>query len=401
MTTVSNATHPAAGFDARSNTRGFANLTSGQVVNAKVLRKLDEQHYVVSLRGEVREARTDKALPVGESIDVVVVSASDKLQLRRIDQDIASGDQADISIAKFGEKITLLDQAQFYKREIDARELRVLQKAMDASEDSAGMMVSGFFLNKHGIAIEPNLLDQLYSLQKGVPFSTAADIPSATLQEQTTVADLAQSLRHSVDSHFSELVGPAVARQNAQAQNEVVTTASTEPDAQANLIIPSAGSEASDGSMDNQQGDRHLEASAIHQLLNQVDANGLGARYGTLPVLINGELVELELVMFKHQQKEGDVEPIKRLMMSIHTRSMGTISVSAEALNQRLLVNISAPSVEHAETLGAYSQDVKQLAERFGWIVDSVAYEVRPHGVSLARRVMEHSIRQGVIDHVW
>lgn len=399
MTAVSNSTHAASGLDASANTRGFANLTAGQVVNAKVLRKLDEQRYVVSLRGEVREAKAEKALPVGESIDVIVVSNVDGLQLRRMSSQQVPVASVDLSISALEDKTNLLDQAKFYKCEMTSSELRVLQKAMDVSDDAVGLMMSGFFLNKRGIAIEPQLLEQLHVLQKATTFSGDRDTPPAALR-QTSIADLAQSLRWPVDPRTGEVVSLATVRQRDLSQPEAANNVSVESDVQINLTVP-AHAETSGGSAEDQQGNRQPEAFALHQILNDVDANGLGVRYGTLPVLVNGELVELELVMFRHQQKQGDVEPIKRLVMSIHTQSMGTIAISAEALNQRLLVNISSSSVEHAETLGAYSEDVKQLAERFGWIVDSVAYEVRPHSKTLARRVMEHSVRQGVIDHVW
>jgi len=401
MTLVSHTSHAASGFQDRTSTRAFANLTVGQVVNAKVLRKLDEQHYMVSLRGETREARAEHALPVGESIAVVVVDASENLQLRRVEPELAQGNgsTSDLSISTLAERSDLHAQARFYKCDIDPRELRVLQDAMNASNDPKGMMLSGLFLNKNGVTIEPQLLHQLYATQfPRITSDRARDLTDA-VQQESTIANLAQSLRAAVESHSAEKSG--IAGTQVRMQHDVDLAATLNAAATADIMTsPPAVTTDSGSTADHGEG-RRDGSSALHELLSDVDVNGLGVRYGMLPVLINGELVELELVMFKHRQKEGDAEPIKRLMMSIHTEAMGTVSISAEALNSRLLVNISASSVEHAETLGAYSQDVKALAERFGWAVESVAYEVKPQSVTLARRVIEHSIRQGVIDHVW
>ena len=220
-------------------------------------------------------------------------------------------------------------------------------------------------------------------------------------QQPLTVGGLAQAMRAVVDTHAGEAASLTMVKATKAGDGKTLLSEVMQDTGTTQSPLLQEQQSAQNFNHDNTDQRNPASLTALHELLSDVDASGLGVRYGTLPALINGELVELELVLFKQRQTETGVEPIKRLVMSIHTQSMGTVWVSAESLNQRLLVNISAQTVEHAEALGSYAHDVKALAERLGWAVESVAYEVKPLGTSLAKKVMEHSIRQGVIDHVW
>jgi hypothetical protein len=405
---VPHALQSTVPFHGQVNSRGFSEFADGQIVSVKVLRRLNEQHYVVELRGQTREVQSEHVLPVGETIDAVVVSAADKLELRQLTNDKAvseSETSAAMSSLALPNQTDIASQANFYKCKLSKAELRTLQQAVDIAPDPNRMSLAGLFLSKRGMAIDPVMLQQLYAQQtiKVMPsLMSAAAVQQASKETDSTltVAGLAQALRSVIEIHAGEMMHSAAAPEKTlDASNSISNLASD------NTINSGALAEqvraADDAIKDNDTNRKPANITALHDLLSDVDANGLGVRYGTLPVLINGELVELELVMFKQRQKETDAHPVQRLVMSIHTQSLGTVSITAEALNQRLLVNISAETTDHAETLGTYARDVRALAERFGWAVESVAYEVKTQSAKLSQRVMEQSIRQGVIDHVW
>jgi len=410
MTAVSLATHPGVAYHGQVNGRAFKELTTGQIINVQVLRKVDEQHYVVALRGEVKEVQADHSLPVGQTIDAAVVSTTGRIELRQVAADRSNQDSVNMEVnagatplANALDEANVASQAQFYKCDLSNAELRTLQRAVNSSADPTATMLAGLFLNKRGIKIEPESLRQLMTLQLNEGTEAVKNaVAQKEIEPVLTVGDLAQAMRSVVDMHAGEIANVVNLRET-RGMGLSVDTSSPDVDAMQSSPMLLMAEQQSTGGANQDEGDsrKPITTSALHDLLSDVDTTGLGVRYGTLPVLINGELVELELVMFKHRQKETGAEPVKRLVMSIHTQSMGTVSISAESLDQRLLLNISAPTVEHAETLGAYAQDVKTLAQRFGWTVNSVAYDVKPHGVTLARKVMEHSVRQGAIDHVW
>ena len=409
---VSHALQHTTPFHGQVNSRGFSEFAAGQIVSVKVLRRLDEQHYVVELRGQTREVQSEHALPVGDTIDAVVVSAADKLELRQLTGDLANpknAAQAPLASLAIENQTDIVAQANFYKCKLDKLDLRTLQKAVETAKEPSNMVLAGLFLSKRGMPVDPLMLQQLYAVQTA-PATAMASVPATPDLQQNnkeaastlTVADLAQAMRTVVEIHAGEMMASVAAAAKKTETNVTTAVVSDLDEVNASsLTMQMHGTDVDDVEQNGDNNRKPASISALHDLLSDVDANGLGVRYGTLPVLINGQLVELELMLVKHRPKETDAEPVKRLVMSIHTQGLGTVSITAEALNEHLLINISAEKTEYAETLGNYANDVRALAERFGWSLQSVAYDVKTHSAKLAQRVMEHSIRQGVIDHVW
>lgn len=414
MTTIADSLHTSAPFHSQTSARGFSDFAAGEIVSAKVMEKLNERHYVVLLRGEVREVQSENHLQVGANINAVVVSVADKLVLRQVPiPSLTKGDPESAALIKSSllsltpDKVNdVATQADFYKLKLSNPERRLLQVAVNSSNDPDRMMLAGLFLSKRGLPIEPVALNQLYAVQqqsnnlKDIVFDKTRDAAIVSEGGSTTLGALAQAMRLVIDARSGEMSRIANSR-NPQIDIHVEKeTAPSGTDATTSLPLSMNDQRAAgDTTGDGKQNPRML--NELHELLSDIGPNGLGVRYGTLPVLINGELVELELVMFKHRQQQSDPTPIQRLVMSIHTDALGTVSITAESLNQRLLVTISAETTDHAETLGTYAGDVRALAERLGWTVESVAYDVRSQNVKLAQRVMQHAVRQGVIDHVW
>ena len=376
---------------------GSPEFMVGQTVNIKVQQRLDEQHYLAVMRGEVRKVYSERPLPVGETVDTVVVSVVDKLELRQIASESKSSMPAPDTqiVAKPTDYSDMRSVARFYRCNFTASELTTLQSAVDRAPNAEQMALAGLILNKRGIAVQPALLNALYDMQSGTHFlqglSESVDVERLTQAPFPTVAGLGQLMRQALQEQAS--VGQ---KDHDQPDTSMDIDAPTDTLSRGESIV---GAPIQTSSQDAGGDDRPRQQ--IFQLLNDLDTEGMGVRYGTLPVLIDGRLVELELVMFHQPPRDSLAAPLRRLVMSVHTNTLGTVQIAAEALNHRLMIKISSESLEHTEALATYVDEVSDLVRRFGWSLESVGYEVRTEGGRLAQRVIEHGVRQGVIDNVW
>lgn len=382
---------PAAG--GRNELNDFM---AGQMVSIKVQQRLDEQHYVVVLRGESRKVAAEKPLPVGETIDAIVVRAAEKLELRQVAAG-ATTTRADSPVMRqcIPNETDLVAMASFHKCELTLTDRTILQAAVDHARTPADMVMAGLFLNKRGLPLQPALLNALYALQGGaVNGGILLESVRATRVEAQpiTIRSLAQVFAQVLEID-SDLAG------------KEPTDASIETNAECSLDSSEGGIALTLGgdqrSAPDTSAGKHESRNVLARLLRDGDADGTGMRYGTLPLLIDGRLVELELVLLQQRQRESEPQPLRRLVMSIHTATLGIVEITAEALGNRLLIRISGETTDHAQAMAAYAAEVRTLAERFGWRPESVGYEVRTSGGRLARQVIEHTVRQGSIDHVW
>jgi hypothetical protein len=101
--------------------------------------------------------------------------------------------------------------------------------------------------------------------------------------------------------------------------------------------------------------------------------------YGTLPMLVAGQLVELDL--YSVSQKQGSPsDSVRRLILSLSSPGSSPVRVTAEASKGRLKVSV-ADTAGAAGAAGAASETfedqvraVGDLASRLGWQFESVHF---------------------------
>jgi hypothetical protein len=121
-------------------------------------------------------------------------------------------------------------------------------------------------------------------------------------------------------------------------------------------------------------------------------------RYGTLPLLVGGQLIELDLVMFREREQHGARGGLKRLVMTLDTTHYGRVHVEARAVDSRLMVTLSAASTEAVEVLSTYGNDVRSAIEQLGWAVDEVRYELKAPNAGPAQEIVKHVLSAGTVD---
>ena len=378
--------HPASGYAHGDGRRGaldaYGRLRAGNEVDVRVLRKLSPSAYIVSLAEGQHVMDSTVPMDVGDRVRAVVVTVGDKLELRYLGagqaapvaetegEDDAGADTGGTGGSP-GALVANLEARYHLNLRDDER--AVLQRAAGVAADPTAMVLGGLYLSKQGQPVTQDTLDALHAAQQNASASPAV---------MTRAPDV------------SSLVERA-----AQGDEQDVATLAALIGGAMGAGSEAAGGKPFDGS-DSSSDREPSRDSLAQQLLNLQDGGTVGYRYGTLPVIVADQLVELDLVVLQQRPNSQGSPGVRRLVMSLQTKSFGEVRVEARALENRLIVSFNGESADSARELSAYRDEVKGLVGRLGWNVEAIGYETGESPGSAARAVIDHVLSAGTIDQV-
>lgn len=356
----------------RRQSNAFDGLVVGQHLKFNVLRQLEQQRYEVALAGRRHVVESRVPLQTGAQIEALVEAKGDQLELRYlgVSASLVTPDAGDAEVdTPVGNALPaeLAALAAQYRVPVDGESGATIAKLAARAGDPALMARGGLFLQKLVQRVTPQDLDALYRVLSGTVRDGATLAPQAPRVDldDTGGDDLAVSLAQAFDANTLDLSagGPASTAQN------------------------------SDGDPESRD-----DGQRARQLLNLQDDGSVAWRYGTLPLLVGGQLIELDLVMFREREPQAARGGLRRLVMTLDTTHFGRVRVEARAVDGRLIVKLGAATADAVDTLAAYGQDVRGALEQLGWAVDDVRYEVDAANAGAAQAVVQHVLSAGTVD---
>lgn len=257
-----------------------------------------------------------------------------------------------------------------------------LQVAMESVADGATLAGGGLYLAKLGLPIEPAALQALYSAQVGddetaptsMQLDQATTLDNLDAHADATVGSLAILMGNTLDNATSGQIAAAVAQQ-----------------------LPAALSSSGSSAKERDSNDRRELA---RRLLNVQDEGSLAYRQGLLPVLIGGQLVELDLVYFNERREADRPAGLRRLVMTLKTQTLGRVEVMAQAVGDRLSIAINAETATSSEALAAHAGEVRELIARLGWNVETISYDINARGGQASRHIVDHVLNAGTLSRL-
>jgi hypothetical protein len=357
----------------RRQPNAFDGLVIGQHLKFNVLRHLEQQRYEVALAGRRHVVESRVPLQTGAEIEAQVEAKGDQLELRYLGMSAAlvtpeSADVAAASSAADSLPPELAALAAQFRVPLDEETGATITKLAAHVDDPALMTRGGLFLQKIAQHVTPKDLDALYRVLSGTLRDTAALAPAASrvnLDDHSDGDDLATSLANAFDASKADSAAGGLAN------------ATQDPAA---------------------DGDSRDDGQRARQLLNLQDDGSVAWRYGTLPLLVGGQLIELDLVMFREREPQTSRGGLRRLVMTLDTTHFGRVRVEARAIDGRLMVKLAAATPDAVDTLAAYGVDVRGALEQLGWAVDDVRYEIDAPNTGAAHAVVQHVLSAGTVD---
>jgi len=352
----------------RSGTSAFDALSIGQNLKLQVLRQLEQQRFEVMFSGRRHVVESRVPLTVGTQIEAQVEAKGNQLELRYLGAGLNLELPDTPPPAADGAQVPewLATLAQQFRVPLDAQAGSTIARAADKAADPALMTRGGLFLQKLAQRVTREDLEALYRTLS----TTDGQLPAALTQSPIELDPTADN-------------------------DEMAATLADALDAA--TPQPGAGIAAVDSDADANGGNQD-DAQRALRLLNLQDEGSVSWRYGTLPLLVGGQLIELDLVMFRERESHATRGSLRRLVMTLDTTHFGRVHVEARAVDSRLMVRLSAATPEAVDVMSAYGADVRAAIEQLGWAVDEIRYEVQPEAARAAHEVVKHVLSTGSVD---
>jgi hypothetical protein len=161
---------------------------------------------------------------------------------------------------------------------------------------------------------------------------------------------------------------------------------------------------AAQSELGSTSGDRHGEDERerfVRRALNLQDGGSVGYRYATLPLLIGGELTELQVALFAPRHDDARGRRVRRLVMTLDTPRLREIRIETKSVDERIVVAIDASTPAAVEALSAREPAVREMLAQLGWAVEAVSYGVNVPPDKAARRIVDHVLSAGTVDEAF
>jgi hypothetical protein len=369
-----------------------AKLQLGQIIKGRVLRHYAGTRYGVEFNG--REKVVDSAVPLqtGEILYGKVAGIGDKVELDRVRP---AAPQRPEPAADARPRPTPADAAlpaaailEQLQASLPAEQANALEQLMRGAGDKQAMALSGLLLSKLGIAMAPELLRAVAELLRTRPERGLFALGANALQLDAG------------DSGAQAPADPApVVAALAQALQQLVEASPEQEAWESMLRQPDRGGDESGQA--GASGDRQQQGAGGFDLgrwlLNVQTGGSVGHRVNTVPLLVNGRLVELDIAVFEQRQGRRDKEETRhrQLAFSLCSEQLGNVEARLTVTGSHIKVTFGTEREASAEWLSAHAPELMAQLKNDGWHVDALDYEARPaQAGGVARTVLQHVVTQ-------
>lgn len=350
----------------------------GATFELQVLERIDSRLYRVLLGApphySARTLQSSTELTPGSTLSVRIAAAGERLVMHSADPRVAAVALQEASALEPRVADLLAKQARRHLIRLDDAEAALVEGAMRQVEEPQAMAAAGLFLAKLGLPLDPLALHAVYEalVWRGVASSPAASSHLARLDD-------AEQLSAALLEHLAkdDLGASPVGADAALLE---------EPQMPARELAPG-----------QHDADRQARQQLAQHLLNTQDDVATSYQYGTLPLLIADQLVELDVVCF-HSPTPAVPSGLRRLTMTFNSRTLGRIEVKAQSLGTALVLNLRAAAAP-SEVLAAHAEDLRALAARLGWQVESLSYE-HAQSPRAATQLVQHVLNADTLDRL-
>lgn len=385
-------------------------LALGQIIKGRVLRHFGGDRYLVNFSGQNRVVDSAIPLTTNELVYGRVVGLDERVELRRVngisdavpepDEKI---DTINIDSALESDAIQQLrmELAQHQVR-LSATEMQGLIQFVGKSRDPGLAILGTVVMSKLGLRpINWQLLTAVQDAlgRKSGIFTQGRQAISLDYGERG--GDVSRNENSTFLATFSELLFAlsGSSRRLVAAQSgdtAYVAEGGKHVVNEWNSVESGQGEGDAEYSGERSQLMRDL-SYAVGHLLNAQTEGAIAHRVCTIPLLVNGELVELDVALFEQQERgeeQQEKHRYRQVVLSLELSQFGLIEVSATLSGAHIRIVVMAAEQEATEALALHAGGLREELEASGWSVDELRYETKiDRGANaVPRTVVEHII---------
>lgn len=377
----------SAGIDSHAN----RSLQIGQVLFGKVLRVYQDKSYLVDLNGQQHVVDSTIPLRQDEVFRGKIVSLGERVVLEKIVAPDSSAIEENTlpssGLLDRGLTADLNAFIQQHQNIFSTRDWNTLIRAAKKTDSPQTVLASAVYLQKlslpFNVSMAVNLSNYLLNdsqlrstlLKETLHLNTALKLSHDAAPNEVTIPLLADFIRKRADESLDHI--RSVLQQAKSASPESSST------------IQAVHQRDTDNAGD-------LFDQAVVQWLLNVQAGGVVAhRVIILPLVIDGNLVELEMALFDQNENTDIASQLKSkvIHLSLSLESFGKLGVTVNSVNKNLRVLFTSEEERGLQSLATHNRELTHQLEQLNFRVDELKYQTNTQGFS-------SSIPQSVVDMV-
>jgi hypothetical protein len=359
-------------------------LNLGQILKGKVLRQYDGNRYLVNFDGQERVVDSSLPLRTGELLHGRVVAIGDRVEMQRVysDNEAAAAtpplDAAE-SLRTFGlntRDAQLNSILERYQARLSEAERATLVRAARNAADPTAMTQLGVFLSKLGITQSDELLQMLYARLKGTTDQVDTHNEWQALPRLEVATNQAAGAQSAAVRQLADIVSRAAGVSSDPTDDSTADSPQAAPtltaDDNNNRAVQPTGFRPN-------QDDGEAANRMTQWLLNAQTGGSVMHRLGTLPLLLGGRLIEVDVAMFEQRREavQKSQAQHRQLVFTLQTEHLGRVEVVARVVGDRVRVSVATDNENNTSVAASHVQALKTSLAEAGWTTDEVSYETR------------------------
>ena len=402
-----------------------ARLTLGQIIKGRVLRSYEGGRHLVDFSGQQRVVDSAVPLRPDEVFHGRVIGLGEQVQLQKLAPEAAPPSASVPSQWAPSAGDTMAALFERYRAQAPAPQLEAAAALVARLPQPQTAALAALVLAKLGLPLEPAWIRALHARLAG---TERAHLQSESLQLQTAATAGASASLHdaAIPALAGALAGALLGAMpggliNAPSRSPSGalqgTTSDTLPDAQPGAVPGAPSGVMSDAPAlggRHQWADERLPRDQAQRILNLQTRGSVAHRLGTLPLLVDGRLVELEVALFDEGHGEPD-DPAnatdasmrhRQIVIALETSSLGRVEVRSRIVGTRMQVSLATTASESTLALSLHSASLNDALQAQGWEVDGLSYltqqptQQTPAPGGPLHSVVEHIINPGSVSRL-
>jgi hypothetical protein len=361
-----------------------AALRIGEVIEGRVLRSVGPGRYAVDFAGFERVVDSVIPFRTDEILYGRVVAIGERVELQRVRADAAArqseGVQSLAAAAPAPAPVLMGDAIAPSRGRWSPEEWKTAERLAEDAGDSPTMSLAASAMATTGLPFSRGVLEFVHSRLVRQPGRGMLPTRPAAIRVETaraekhadidarnarSVAEFAELLRSEFDSSRENLIGRARGEER-----------------------PGEASRASDPD------DGKFSEGELGALLNVQIDGAVAHAVATLPLVVDGRLVEVDVALFQQDRKSEDPGKLLhgRAVVALTTDRLGRVEIVATLVGEHVQLSLGSDDALATEYMARYATGLRSAVEAGGWWVDEIRYRAgdRAGPAVPARAALEH-----------
>ena len=377
-------------------------ITAGQILKGRILRVYTDNKYGVDFGGQERVVDSAVPLSKGDLLTGRVIGVNDHTVSMKIVSNLLSDTSKNDQtlVAKQAEyKSPVAIEADKFNVNLNQLQESAIVNASNRSANTIIAIRVGLYLAKLGLPITVDLVRSITSriLDGHDPNSFELDKKLPELTSNVSIIEASQSNSVQTLENLKDFF-----LQEFKAGNQYADDSDLGGfERLASLQLVNQASKRNSNSNENEMADEKRLKELFSRIFNASNGSHAQHRFQTLPIIIDGKLIEFDVAFFDQTTQDSTSLVLKsrRLNFSLKTE-FGFLNLEARVVNNRLNISFSSVNDYLLSQIEEHESDLNVNLTDSGWFIENIKYEKVDEENSPAYNIVKHVLQQNSLDIV-